>query len=164
VSGGEYRIACPFRYRACAFRYGAPTALQCPNGVQIWGRAAPAVSKGVHHGFDRRCHGAALSNRVAFLPCQHREPSVVNRPEMCVWEGLVCAVDVSSFCTLADGVVVQRINCTNTGIFYQVWVELRGSGQEGRIVREYVSKRAEAHTGGAASADCADQRGPCGAI
>src|SRR5262245_10736333 len=55
----EYRIACPFRYRACAFRYGAPTALQCPNGVHIWGRATPAVSKGVHRGGDRRCHGAA---------------------------------------------------------------------------------------------------------
>ena len=65
VPGGEYRIACPFKHRACAFRYGAPTAPQCLNGVQIWGRAAPAVSKGVHPGLDRRCHGAgALLHRI----------------------------------------------------------------------------------------------------
>src|SRR5215471_2598320 len=60
VSGGEDRIACPFKYRDRAFKYEAPTALQCPNGVQIWGHAAPAVSKGVHHGFDRRCHGTRV--------------------------------------------------------------------------------------------------------
>ena len=59
------------------------------------------------------------------------------------------------------GKEIGYITSEKRAFFYQVWVELRGSGQEGRIVRECVSKRAEAHTGGAASADCADQRGPC---
>jgi hypothetical protein len=31
-------------------------------------------------------------------------------------------------------------------IFYQVWVELRGSGQDGKIVRACVSKREMRHT------------------
>jgi hypothetical protein len=61
VPGGEYRIACPFRPRACAFRFGAPTAPQCPNGVQFWGRTPPAVSKGVHRGQDRRCRSLPRS-------------------------------------------------------------------------------------------------------
>ena len=52
---GSYRTFPPVGpYRACAFKYGVPTALRCPNGVQIWGPAPPAVSKGVHHGFNRR--------------------------------------------------------------------------------------------------------------
>ena len=62
VPGGEYRIACPFRPRACAFIYGALTAPPCPNGVQIWGRAPPAVFKGVHHGGNRRFHGGGASH------------------------------------------------------------------------------------------------------
>src|SRR5262249_29475152 len=48
VPDGEYRMAGPSRPRGRAFRYGAPTALPCPNGIHIWGHAAPAVSKGVH--------------------------------------------------------------------------------------------------------------------
>src|SRR5262245_54725402 len=45
VPGEEYKIACPFRYRTRAFICGAPTALQCPNGVQIWECTTPTVSK-----------------------------------------------------------------------------------------------------------------------
>ena len=36
-------------------------------------------------------------------------------------------------------------------IIYRVWVELRGNGQDGKAVRECVSKRDEAHTGGASA-------------
>jgi hypothetical protein len=61
VPGGEYRIACPFRPRACAFIYGAPTALQCPNGVQFLGCAPPAVFMGVHRGLAAGVGGAPLS-------------------------------------------------------------------------------------------------------
>jgi hypothetical protein len=31
--------------------------------------------------------------------------------------GYRCAADASSFCTLADGVIVQMICCTNNGRF-----------------------------------------------
>src|SRR5262245_21935541 len=65
MPGGKYRIAYPFRYRPRAFKFGAPIAPQCPNGVQIWGHAAPAVSKRVHHGLARRCHGAGARGRGA---------------------------------------------------------------------------------------------------
>src|SRR5215831_372369 len=84
VPGGEYRIACPFRYRACAFKYGAPTAPQCPNGVQIWGRAAPAVSKGVHHGLYHRTQRVRRASILSVLspggfpPLTTLGPNVVN--------------------------------------------------------------------------------------
>ena len=38
------------------------------------------------------------------------------RPAMC-GRGYLRAADGSSFCTLADGVVVQMIRCTNNGRF-----------------------------------------------
>jgi len=59
------------------FKYGAPTAPQCPNGVQIWGRAAPAVSKGVHHGLYHRTQRVRIARMLngiepgGFAPPDH---------------------------------------------------------------------------------------------
>jgi hypothetical protein len=45
VTGTECRMGSPFKYMASVSKCGAVLALPCPNVIQMWSRASPAVSK-----------------------------------------------------------------------------------------------------------------------
>ena len=62
--------------------------------------------------------GTVVDGFVHSIPLTiHRSRVLSTVQNFACGRGYLRAADVSSFCTLADGVVVQMIHCTNNGVF-----------------------------------------------
>src|SRR5262249_25458891 len=112
LQGMRASFCCCAAWLLVKMLYSGYGRLSSPNSERrLW----RALSSGISYLFSRArlCHRMGMLLVIDIIGVE-----AWRDVQQCVWRGYLRAVDVSSFCTLADGVVVQRIYCTNNGQYF----------------------------------------------